>query len=63
MRYVNFDPSLLEYYLELSKGALGEAKYGDALKYITRTIICDPENAAFYNMRAEIYEKQHKPIF
>lgn len=60
MRYVNFDPSLLEYYLELSKVALGETKYGDALKYITRTIICDPENAAFYNMRAEIYDKQHK---
>lgn len=60
MRYVNFEPSLMEQHLEDCEKALLAGDYLTALKCINRVIVCDPENSAFYGKRAEVYAKLKK---
>ena len=51
MRYVNFDPLLLNTHLADYENAVANADYTLALECIEKVICCDPENRTYHQMR------------
>lgn len=59
MRYVNFDPLLLNTHLADYENAVANADYTLALECIEKVICCDPENRTYHQMRDSILARSN----